>query len=320
MTRRFGLIGVPSSAGAHGPGQEKAPAALRSADVVGRLAAAGHGVVDHGDLSPVRFRPDPAHRQAQNLALVRDVAREVATAVADAVGAGELPLVLGGDCTITLGVVAGFLRHGDDLGLLYMDGGMDVATPGTYRPGILDSMGVAHMVGEPGVADDLARLGPRYPLLPGRQIVAFGYTPGEPEEVERAILARHGITGFPDTAVRGRAEAAAVEARAAVEEKAERFVVHFDVDVLDFVDFPVADVPHINAGLSLREALACLSVFTASPRFGGLVITEFNPDHDDEAGSLAAAFVRGVVDALTGRTQAVSCRFPSLAVGYQGDG
>jgi arginase len=305
MVRQFGLIGVPSSAGAHGPGQEKAPAALRSANIVGQLAAVGHDVVDHGDLARVRFRPDPAHRQAQNLALVLDVAREVAAAIADAVGARELPLVLGGDCTITLGVVAGFLRHCDDLALLYMDGGMDVATPGMYRPGILDSMGVAHLVGEAGVVDDLARLGPRYPLLPGRQIVAFGYTPGEPAEAERALLARHAITGFPDTTVQGRAEEAAVEARAVVEEKADQFVVHFDVDVLDFVDFPVADVPHINAGLTLQAALACLSVFAASPRFGGLVITEFNPDHDDEEGSLAAAFVRGVTGALTGTAQSV---------------
>jgi arginase len=72
------------------------------------------------------------------------------------------------------------------------------------------------------------------------------------------------------------------------------------VDVLDFVDFPVADLPHINGGLTLQAALACLSVFAASPRFGGLVITEFNPNHDDEEGSLAAAFVRGVTDARTG--------------------
>jgi arginase len=136
--------------------------------------------------------------------------------------------------------------------------------------------------------------------------VAFGYTPGEPVEAERALLARHGITGFPEATVRGRAEAAAGEACAAVEGKAERFVVHFDVDVLDFVDFPVADVPHINAGLGLQEALACLSVFAASPRFGGLVITEFNPDHDDEEGSLAAAFVRGVAEALTGKAQSLA--------------
>jgi arginase len=77
-------------------------------------------------------------------------------------------------------------------------------------------------------------------------------------------------------------------------------VVHFDVDVIDFVDFPVADVPQINAGLTFREALACLGVFAASPKFAGLVLTEFNPDHADEEGEAAAALVRGVVDAVAG--------------------
>jgi len=33
----LGLIGVPSSAGAHGPGQEKAPGALRQAGLLGAL-------------------------------------------------------------------------------------------------------------------------------------------------------------------------------------------------------------------------------------------------------------------------------------------
>ena len=75
-------------------------------------------------------------------------------------------------------------------------------------------------------------------------------------------------------------------------------MVHFDVDVMNFVDFPVADVPQHNAGLTFEETLERLGTFAASPAFGGLVITEFNPDHADERGELAAAFVRSVVAAL----------------------
>ena len=76
--------------------------------------------------------------------------------------------------------------------------------------------------------------------------------------------------------------------------------MHFDVDVIDFVDFPIADVPQHNAGLTFREAITCLEVFASSPHFAGLTITEFNPDHADEEGELAAAFVRGVAGALAG--------------------
>ncbi|TMF30144.1 MAG: arginase family protein, partial [Chloroflexi bacterium] len=105
----FGLIGVPSSAGAHGPGQEKAPSALRTAGLLGALREAGLDVEDLGDLPVARFAPDRAERKRQSQSQVVKVARQVADAVASAVERELIPIVLGGDCTITLGVVAGLL-------------------------------------------------------------------------------------------------------------------------------------------------------------------------------------------------------------------
>ena len=58
MTHILGLIGVPSSAGAHWPGQEQTPAALRAAGLIARLRAGGISLVDHGDLPGVRCRVD----------------------------------------------------------------------------------------------------------------------------------------------------------------------------------------------------------------------------------------------------------------------
>ena len=75
-------------------------------------------------------------------------------------------------------------------------------------------------------------------------------------------------------------------------------MVHFDVDVIDFVNFPVADVPQRNAGLTFREAIACLEVFASSSHFAGLTITEFNPDHADEESVLAATFASEVAVTL----------------------
>jgi hypothetical protein len=46
MTRTLTIIGAPSSAGAHAPGQEKAPAAFRSHGLVEALRARGRRVVD----------------------------------------------------------------------------------------------------------------------------------------------------------------------------------------------------------------------------------------------------------------------------------
>jgi len=50
------LLGVPTSAGTHGPGQEKAPGALRAAGLAGALEAAGVEVQDEGDLPAAMYR------------------------------------------------------------------------------------------------------------------------------------------------------------------------------------------------------------------------------------------------------------------------
>ena len=108
--RKVGIIGVPSSAGARQTGQERAAQAFRQASLVEQLRLAGLKVNDFGDLPEVSFRPDPKHPKAQNLQLVVDVAKGVADQVEAAVRGHDLPIVLGGDCTITLGVLAGLIR------------------------------------------------------------------------------------------------------------------------------------------------------------------------------------------------------------------
>jgi hypothetical protein len=66
------------------------------------------------------------------------------------------------------------------------------------------------------------------------------------------------------------------------------------------MDPPLADVPQHNSGLTFGEAMACLSASAASPSFGGPVVTEFNLDHADEEGEVAAAFAAGLASALAG--------------------
>jgi arginase len=300
MPRTIGLIGAPSSAGAHWPGQEKAPAALRTVGLIERLEDAGLHVDDHGDLPRVRFRPDKRQRHHQNLVAVVEVAAQVADRVEATLWADQVPLVLGGDCTIELGVSTGTLRSDreGELGLLYVDGHADLNTPLTSPSGILDSMGVAHMLAEEGTAEDLSRMGPRYPLFAEEMIVLFGYNPRELSAAEADALAHRRMPRYPLGAIRGKVEEVAAEALTEIEDRAGRFLVHLDVDVIDFTDCPLADVPQQGAGLEVREAISCLKVFVQSPTFSGLTITEINPDHADEEGTLLGAFAESIAEVL----------------------
>jgi arginase len=301
------LIGVPTSAGTHGPGQEQAPQALRRAGLVRGLQAAGVTVHDQGDLPLAMYQaavPDPRQRDLDGVAAV---AGRVAGRVAEVLGRGMMPLVVGGDCTITLGVVAGFARHGADAGLLYFDGDADLSTPATTSSGVLDSMVVAHLLGEG--APELTGLGPRVPLLAADRLLLFGFDdPDDLGPAQQALLARHAPTAWPAARVRvtpGGPRAAAASALAELEARADTVVVHFDVDVVDTGDLPLANFPHFNQGLTLADALACLAVFLAGDKLGGLVVTEVNPDHDPD-GTQLGRLVDGLVAALARRGPALA--------------
>jgi len=290
----LGVIGVPSSAGAHGPGQEKAPGALRKAGLLGALREAGIEIEDLGDLPVTRFQPDQANRKQQSRSRVIKVARQVADRVAEAVERELVPLVLGGDCTITLGVVAGLLRQQPDLGLIYFDGDADMTTPDTTRSGIFDSMGVAHLIGQGD--PEVAHLGPRFPLLPPDRVTLFGFHPYEIEPEEQRLLEKSAMAQYPVTSMGNRPVERAAEALARLEQRVRAIAVHFDVDVMDSAEIPLADWPHYDA-LSFGDAMRCLRVFVGSPKLAALVVTEINPDNDPD-GLLVRQFIDAFAEAM----------------------
>jgi arginase len=128
---RLALIGVPTSAGAFASGQEQAPAALREVGLIELLREAGVDVNDRGDREAWRLRPDRVNPRAQNLAKVIEIVTKTARRVTAAVGEEEAMLVLGGDCTVGVGTVAGHVSTGERVGLLYFDLHADLNVPDT---------------------------------------------------------------------------------------------------------------------------------------------------------------------------------------------
>lgn len=290
---QLALIGVPSSAGGRRTGQEGAPAAFRAAGLLEQLRAEGLDVADLGDLPSVSFRPDPEHPRQQNIALVVDVARRTADRVDQALASRRVPLVLGGDCSLSLGVIGGLLRHQSRIGLLYFDGDVDLNTPETTPSGIFDGMVLAHALGRG--APELADIGPRHPLLSAEDIVLFGFDveSGHIDSAELEVIESERMSQYPLARVRENPAAAARDALQRLENRSDAIIVHFDVDVMKF---SAVDVPHPR-GLEFESAFAALSVFVAAPTCAAVVVTELNAERDPD-GSLTARLVHGLVKAL----------------------
>jgi arginase len=282
---KIALIGVPSSAGARKAGQEQAPRSLRVAGLIERLGSSGQQVVDLGDLTQISYAPDEQNPRAQNLALVLDVINEVSDAVDSALEQHAWPLIIGGDCTITIGVLAALRKHFASLGMVYLDGDVDLNTPATTPSGIFDGMVLAHVLGQGDKR--LSQFGAQSPLLEERNITLFGYSPHaggiDPVEIEQLQETR--MAKYPLEEIKADVRSSAERALRDLESRTENFLVHFDVDVIDFEEFPAVDVPH-RPGLTLKQAEEALTVFLGSRKTVGLVVTEFNAGMDSD-GTLA---------------------------------
>lgn len=272
MTLR--LLGVPTSAGAYGPGQEDTPDALRATGLLDELDG---GVIDDGNLPVTPFRPDPANPTSQHLDTVVDVATAVRQRVAQILSDNDTAVILGGDCTITLGVVAGAAEIHPDLGLAYFDGDTDLSTPATTRSGILDAMGIAHLLHLNGTDNPLARLGPRTPLLDGTRLALIGFEDHDLTDIDRAILTDRAVTLVPADRLRDNPDTAA-EVLTGLGDRP--LIVHFDVDAVDSIDCPLAEFPHFNTGVTLDVATQVLTTLCAHPHLVAVVITEANPRRD----------------------------------------
>jgi arginase len=297
--RQLALIGAPTSAGAFAVGQEAAPMALRAAGLLDALAEAGLDVKDFGDVPGFAWRPDHGSPRAMNAAAVARVAREVAGRVRDARAGGRLPVVLGGDCTIELGTVAGFADTRPAPGLLYFDPHPDLNTPQEERDGALDWMGVAHLLDVPGAIEELAAVGGRRPLIEPAALLLFGASEERSRAQERATIDRLGLEVIWEAEVAADPAGVAADAVRRLTARTGRHLVHFDVDAIDFADAPLSENTDRNVGLTLTAALTALRGLLQAPSLAALTVTEINPAHAAAIPGLLQRFAAGLAGALT---------------------
>ncbi len=255
------LIGAPSSQGAYAPGQELAPARLRELGLLARLDAAGVVARDRGDLPVRRWSPDRESRRAQNVAGVAATIDEVRDAVAACVADGERALVLGGDCTVGLGTIAAL----GDPGVVYLDLHADMNVPSSTVDGALDWMGIGHALGLDGCVPEIAERC----SLRAEQIVLLGFDRTQATGWEREQVPAQQLKVVDVAALAADPARAARDALAALPDERTMIAVHFDVDVVDFVDAPLSENTGRNVGVPLTSALEALAVLLGDPRVSG---------------------------------------------------
>lgn len=293
------VIGVPSSAGSYAPGQERTPRVLREAGLIAALIErTGIDVTDCGDLPLQVWAPDRVRPLAQNAPEVVASVVELTDRVYSEVSGGRRVLVIGGNCTIATGAVAGVQRHtGTPCGLVYVDRHFDMNTPETTVQGALDWMGLGHGFDLPGALPEFASAFDDRPLLRKRQVAFLGVDPAEGTVFEREHVLRLQLDVTTQQELIAAPEAAARDALAALTH--DHFAVHVDVDVLDFTDAPLSENSSgRNQGPTLDQLTTALSALVADPRWRVLTIGEINPSRAAGAPHMISRFNEVLADVV----------------------
>lgn len=277
---RVDIVGVPMDLGASRRGVDMGPSAIRYAKLHERLRKLGIAeIVDHGNLQvPIRESADAADSAAKFLDVITEVCDDLATLVGQAVGAGGLPIVLGGDHSIAMGTLRGLTRaRGAPPGLVWVDAHADINSPASSASGNVHGM-------------------PLYFALQNRFAlpectVQIGLRDVDPDE--KRLLREFGVKTFTMSDVDRLGMVNVMEqARAIAGANGRPIHVSFDMDAIDPSEAPGTGTP-VKGGLSYREAHLVMEMLHESGQLGSIEMVEINPIFDDrnQTASLAVGLI-----------------------------
>jgi arginase len=203
------------------------------------------------------------------------LAAEVAAARAE----GKLPVVIAGDCTASIGVLAGLQQETPDLTLVWYDAHGDFNTHKTTPSGFIGGMPLAMLCGR---GEQTIVTGAGAKTHPESQVIltdARDLDPGEKEAVAASAL-----THLPDVA--GLLDVPLPD---------KPIYIHFDSDVLRLSDMAAVNYP-AQGGSDLATIEASLARLAQTGRVAAVSVTLWNPELDEEGS--AEQTVMGVIERL----------------------
>ena len=240
-----------------------------------------------------RYNPkrDPV-TQCLNPGTLREFSLQLGAAVDETVQRNRFVLVLGGDCSILLGILSALQPYGPN-GLIFIDAHADFYSPETSVTGEAADMDLALVTGHgPSILTDING---REPYIQEKNVIHIGQRDeeetilyGSPDIRETAIrrfplqtIREQGMTAVT-TQVLGQIDASPLK----------NYWIHFDMDVLSDELNPAVDY-RLPGGLRFDEVEHLLRQLLLTGKITGMSITVFNPQLD-EHGLIAAAITESL--------------------------
>jgi arginase len=286
---RVAVLGAALDLGQGRRGVDMGPSAIRYAGLVGRLSELGVGVRDLGTVAedPIEVL-DEGDARAKYLDQILAVCEEIADHVEARCRMGELPLVLGGDHSLALGVFGGLARVHGPVATIWLDAHADCNTPETTPSGNVHGMGLSGALGWGG--ERFA--GGRWPspsVDEGRTVL-IGIRSLDP--AERELLRRSNVLVYTISELDRLGTEAVIRGALEHVRDASHIHVSLDMDVMDPFWAPGVGTP-VRGGISYREAHLAMELLSEAGAVDSLQVVEVNPilDRENMTGELAVELI-----------------------------
>ncbi|KQT13029.1 arginase [Ramlibacter sp. Leaf400] len=300
MSKTVCLIGAPTDVGASVRGAGMGPDALRVAGLMEALRAHRLDVVDHGNLAGPPNPWQPPQGGLRHLDEVVAWNRAVYAAVDQALGQGQVPLVMGGDHCLAIGSISAVARHcravGKQLRVVWLDAHTDVNTETISPSGNLHGMPVACLLGH-GPKSLVGWSGEPAAVTP-EQIDFIGIRSVDADE--KQAIRQLGLQVFDMRHIDENGMRTTMSEVLQDVHEDTHLHVSFDLDCLDPLEAPGVGTG-VRGGPTYREMQLCMEMIADTGRLGSLDVVEINPALDvrNRTAELAVEFVQSLFGAST---------------------
>jgi len=272
----WALLGVPIYTLSSYRGMGDAPIALRKAGLVESLGSP----LDCGDVEIQRLKKDMADGVAKNLTHFRNATS--LTYARTKSSKQERLLILGGECSETVGVMAGLAEaYRGKPGMLWLDAHGDFNVPETSPSGYIGGMCLAFACGMASGLD--LGTGQAPPPLAGERLVHVGSRALDPPEVAAFNSSPAKLFTAQQVKKIGAADVAEEAARH-LDNRSDWIACHLDIDVLDPELIPAVNYP-TPYGLTTEETSVVISKLLGTGKVRALELAAYNPSKDRGASS-----------------------------------
>jgi arginase len=295
--KKLKIIGAPSDLGQGRRGVDMGPSAIRYAGLKEKLQGLGYVVEDLGNV----IVPTPEMHKVKNEKLkyldeVTTVCNSLRDVVSKVMQDGHLPIILGGDHSISIGSVAGVASLQKSFGVIWFDAHGDMNTEETTPTGNIHGMPLAVNLGL-GHAT-LVNIGGFAPKVKPENVVLVGIR--SIDEDEAKLIRETGVKCYtmPEIDKRGMGPVME-EAIQIAGNGTDGIHLSLDLDALDPTFAPGVGTP-VNGGVTYREGHLAMEILAAANKLISVDVVEVNPilDTHNQTGNMAVE----LVESLFGKT------------------